>query len=44
MSLLYNKVSSMAPKCGAAMPKGKALLSAADIAMIAAWINDGAAM
>jgi hypothetical protein len=43
MSLLYQKVAGTQPAaCGAQMPKGLTPLSAANIALVEAWINGGA--
>jgi hypothetical protein len=42
MSILYSKVSSAMPVCGARMPLGGMILSATDQATIKNWIDEGA--
>jgi hypothetical protein len=47
MSILYSKVSSATPVCGAQMPKGckgAMCLAMTDVDMIKAWIDAGAQM
>ena len=41
-SPLVNKIKSESPQFGSRMPLGRNPLSSVDIAMIEAWINDGA--
>jgi hypothetical protein len=44
-SLLYEKVvgpPTLPTACGVQMPKSLGALSSTDVALIAAWINDGA--
>lgn len=41
-SLMYEKISEVMPPCGAQMPLTGALLTAAQIAAIKTWIDEGA--
>jgi hypothetical protein len=42
MSLMYLKVSELMPPCGVQMPETGANLTAAQIATIKTWIDEGA--